>query len=99
MQTIPSVLVLGVGSFLEAESYFKSPQYADSYYFPFNPDPLCRGNNYKTYEEMRDDDQVKVALAFKKDIVVNSGWHILCDDEWVKEYAATLPKPEFNAAD
>lgn len=70
--------IFQVGSALEAESYFKSPYYQDSYYFPFNPDPLCRGNSYKVYEEMADDDAVKVALSFKKDIVVNSGWKLDC---------------------
>jgi SPP1 gp7 family putative phage head morphogenesis protein len=83
---INPIATVGVGSFLEAESYFKSPDYADSYYFPYNPDPLCRGNNYKIYDEMRDDDQVKVALAFKKDLVVNSGWEIECPSPAVKAF-------------
>lgn len=69
-----------VGSYLEAESYFKSPYFRDSYYLPWNPDPLARGNNYSIYDEMRDDDQVKVAISFKKDIVVNAGWQIICEE-------------------
>lgn len=83
---------LNIGSLLEAQTYFKSPYYHDSYYFPFNPDPLCRGNNYKIYDEMRDDDQVKVALSFKKDIVVNAGWQINCVRQDIKEYVSTSLK-------
>jgi len=64
------------GSVLEAESIFLSPDYPDSYLFPWNPDSLVSGNNYKIYDEMRDDDQVKVAIALKKDMVVNTGWEI-----------------------
>ena len=75
-----------IGSYLEAESFFKSPYYHDSYYFPFNPDPLARGNNYKIYDEMLDDDQIKVALSFKKDIVVNAGWQIVCERPDVQDF-------------
>lgn len=78
--------VLNIGSPLEAESYFRSPYYRDSYYFPWNPDPLCPGNNYSIYDDMEDDDQVKVALSFKKDIVVNSGWKIDCNRPDVVEF-------------
>lgn len=92
LDQVKPTIVLNVGSVLEAESYFKSPYYHDSYYFPFNPDPHCRGNNYKTYDEMRDDDQVKVALSFKKDIVVNAGWHVTCADPQVKEFVTTSLK-------
>ena len=77
---------MAIGSILEAESYFKSPDYQDSYYFPYNPDPHCRGNNYDTYEEMRDDDQIKVAVSFKKDVLMNSGWQIECDYPEVKQF-------------
>ncbi len=77
---------------MEAESFFKSPYYRESYYFPFNPDPLCRGNDYKIYDEMCDDDQVKVAMSFKKDIVVNSGWQIVCNDPAIKEFMETALK-------
>ena len=74
------------GSVLEAESIFLSPDYPDSYLFPWNPDSLVSGNNYKIYDEMRDDDQVKVAIALKKDMVVNTGWEIDCEEEEIKEY-------------
>jgi hypothetical protein len=67
-------------------SDFRSPYWRDSYNFPWNPDPLCRSNNYSIYDEMRDDDQVKVCLSLKKDTVVNSGWDIECEDEDVKDF-------------
>lgn len=73
------------GSPLEAESLYKSPYFPESYDFPYNPDPLCSGNNYDIYDEMRDDDQVKVAINIKKDLVVNSGWVIECEDKNIVE--------------
>ena len=82
---IPTEYTL-VGSKLEAHSVFKSPDYLPSYQFPYNPDPLCRGNNYSKYDEMQDDDQVKAALAVKKDMVVNTGWQIVCEDDAIREY-------------
>lgn len=74
------------GGKLEADSLFKSPYYPDSYDFPYNPDPLCPGNNYSTYDSMRDDDQVKAALSLKKDMVLNSGWEIICKKEDVRGF-------------
>ena len=60
------------GPKLEAESLFLSPYYPDSYIFPWNPDSLVRNNNYTIYDEMKDDDQVKVAMSLKKDMVSRS---------------------------
>ena len=57
-----------VGSRLEAESEFKSPYWGLSYDFPWNPDPLCPGNNYDIYDEMADDDQIKSVISIKKDM-------------------------------
>lgn len=71
---------------MEAKSLFQSPIFADSFYFPFNPDPLAPGNNYDTYDEMRLDDQIKAAINIKKDMVINTGWSIECEDEKVKEF-------------
>ena len=68
------------GSKMEAETYFLSPYWDLSYNFPWNPDPLCSGNNYSTYDEMREDDQVKASLTIKKDLIVNTGWKIMADD-------------------
>lgn len=87
--------VLLAGSNLEAETLYKSPYFPESYYFPYNPDPLARGNNYEIYDEMRDDDQVKVAITVKKDMVVNSGWRIECESEEIaKEITDALREME-----
>ena len=64
----------------------KSPYWALSYNFPYNPDPLCSGNNYNIYDEMIDDDQVKSVISIKKDMVVNTGWKISGDNEEVNEF-------------
>jgi len=63
---------------------FRSSYYYDSYDFPYNPDPLAAGQ-YAIYDDMKDDDQVKAAIATKKDMVINTGWQIVCDDKTVKE--------------
>jgi SPP1 gp7 family putative phage head morphogenesis protein len=68
------------------QTFFKSPYYQSSYDFPYNPDTLCAGNNYNTYDEMRHDDQVKAALSLKKDMVIGTGWMVKCDNEEAKEY-------------
>ncbi len=66
-------------------SDLRSSYFPDSYKYPYNPDPLCANNRYDTYDEMRKDQQVKSCLALKKDILVNSGWEIECEDEAVKD--------------
>jgi len=63
---------------------FRSSYYSESYNFPYNPDPLARGQ-YATYDEMKNDDQVKAAMSIKKDMVLNTSWQIVCDDENVKK--------------
>lgn len=78
--------VASAGKPLESETVYVSPVFPDSFQFPFNPDPFVPGNDYSIYDEMRDDDQIKVALALKKDMVINSGWAIECEDEKIKEF-------------
>lgn len=75
-----------VGSPLEAATTFLSSDYTPSYDFPYNPDQLVPSNNYDIYDEMRNDDQVKAAISIKKDMVVNTGWKIVCDDEEVVKF-------------
>lgn len=65
---------------------FISPYYAPAYDFPWNPDPLAAGNSYAIYDEMRHDEQIKVALSIKKDMVVNSGWQIVCESDDIAEF-------------
>lgn len=70
----------------DPKSAYISSRFADSFRFPFNPDDLATGNNYDTYDEMRHDDQVKSALATKKNIVLAPGWQIKCEDEKIVEF-------------
>ena len=60
---------------------FISSYYAKSFKFPYNPDPLVSGNNYSIYDEMRDDPQIKSTLSIKKDMIINTGWSVKCDDD------------------
>jgi SPP1 gp7 family putative phage head morphogenesis protein len=64
----------------------RSPVYQESYQYPYNPDPHCYSNDYSIYDEMRDDEQVKAAINMKKDLALNSGWSIECEDEQVKDF-------------
>lgn len=75
-----------IGTKGEAESELKSPYWALSYNFPYNPDSLCSGNDYSIYDEMKHDDQVKSAIAIKKDMVVNTGWKVQGENEEVNEF-------------
>lgn len=75
-----------IGTKSEADSEFRSPYWPLSYDFPWNPDPLCQGNNYDIYDEMIDDDQVKSAISIKKDMVVNTGWKITGDNDKINEF-------------
>ncbi len=76
---------------VEARGVYRSSYYSDSYDFPYNPDPLAAGQ-YAIYDEMKDDDQVKAAMSIKKDMVINTGWQIVCDDETIKEELETSIK-------
>lgn len=54
----------------------------DSQYNPWNADELYQKNgDYSVYEDMMKDDQVSVAMAVKKDLIIGSGWHITCEDD------------------
>lgn len=73
------------GSRFKAESLFQIPDFPDSFKFPFNPDNLTGGTTYDIYDEMKDDDQVKAVVALKKDMVINTGWEIVCENDEIKE--------------
>jgi phage gp29-like protein len=80
------------GALLSAkeDSYFISSVYPDSYVFPYNPDPLCSGNNYATYDEMLQDDQIKSVLSLKKNFITGTGWTVKCQDKEVRDYTAKM---------
>lgn len=63
-------------------TFYQSSYWADSYDNPYNIDPIWKKrSDYSIYDEMRNDDQCKVALSLKKDICLNSGWTFDCEDE------------------
>lgn len=84
------------GSMNEPVTTYKSGYYEPSWQFPYNPDKLTQGNTYKIYDEMRDDDQIKACVSFKKDICVGSGWRINCEDKEVKEFVETNLKEKLD---
>lgn len=65
------------------QGFYRSSYYYPSYDFPYNPDSLAK-SNFSTYDEMKDDDQVKAVISIKKDMVINTGWQIVCDNEKIK---------------
>lgn len=67
------------------KSSYISSDYTPSFDFPFNPDPLARGNSYVIYDEMRHDDQIKAALNTKKNILISSGWDIKCENPEISD--------------
>lgn len=77
------------GSLNNPETIYKSGYYEPSWMFPYNPDKLAQGNTYRIYDEMKDDDQVKACLSFKKDICVGSGWKINCENEEIRKFIET----------
>ena len=63
-------------------SYEESPYYESSYIKPYNPDDLYqKKGNYEIYDDMRDDDQVKAVLAFKKYLALSSGYDFVIDGD------------------
>ena len=87
MRTRKNYAVKAGGKLSSAEeTFFVTPDYSKAYQFPYNPDPLCSGNDYKTYDDMRMDDQVKAVLETKRSIVIGSGWQINCENEEIKKF-------------
>jgi SPP1 gp7 family putative phage head morphogenesis protein len=60
----------------------ESSYWPDSMRRPYNPDDLYqKTNDYSIYEDMTKDDQVTVCMEIKKDLVLGSGWDIVCEDQ------------------
>ena len=58
----------------------------ESLYRPYNPDDIWqKTGNYEIYEDMVKDDQVNVCLRLKQDLVVGTGWDIVCEEEGHEE--------------
>lgn len=64
---------------------------ADSLRNPWNTDDIyIKGGDYSIYEDMLKDDQVNIALAIKKDLIVGSGYQFICEDEDSQEIREDL---------
>lgn len=70
---------LGEVSVADPNTFYGQP-------IPYNPNELISTRGYETLDRMRKDDQVKAALAFKKNSVMASGWRIVApegqEDDW-----------------
>lgn len=85
-------------------SFKDSAYWPESSLKPYNPDDLVQRNgDYSTYEDMLKDDQVSIALKLKKDLVLASGFDIVCDydDEYNQQIkkeleAALCEDPEYS---
>ena len=76
--TAPSEDFANLGASAQKDkTYRESSYYPDSFLAPWNPDDLYQKDfTYQVYEDMLKDDQVSVATALKKDLVLASGWDI-----------------------
>lgn len=55
----------------------------------YNPDIMITRKGYKVIDEMRDDDQVKACMSFKKLSVISSGYTIASPGEQAKDWDVT----------
>lgn len=55
----------------------------------FNPSALVGAKSLKLFDEMRRDDQVKAALAFKKHAVITSGWQVTSPESQKPDWEPT----------
>lgn len=54
----------------------------DTFFNPYNSDEVYqKAGDYSIYEDMMHDDQVSVAMAVKKDLIIGSGWHIVTEED------------------
>jgi SPP1 gp7 family putative phage head morphogenesis protein len=83
---------------IDAESAYISSYFRDSQDFPYNPDPLAGSNNYKIYDEMKHDDQIKAVLSFKKDQIISPGWMIKCEEPEISEFIERNLKETLNCS-
>ena len=77
-QNMVEQLYTGIAEKTVAESSY----HADSLQRPYNPDDLFqKTGDYSIYEDMTIDDQVNVCLRLKSDLVIGSGWDIVCEED------------------
>lgn len=77
-------LYFGTAEKTQAESAY----HGDSYLKPYPPDDIWqKSGDFSIYEDMKNDDQVNIALQLKKDLVVGSGWSIVTEESGDNELA------------
>lgn len=57
---------------------------------PFNPDQLVTRKGLGVFDQMREDDQIKAALAFKKHTVLAAGWEIVSPEGMPDDWEPTV---------
>lgn len=73
-----------------------SPYYDKYQLRPYNPAELYQKFNWKVYDEMRTDDQISAILDLKKNLIVNAGFQIVCEES---EEIADFIEDEFESID
>ena len=69
----------------------RSAWVAETYQAPYNPDEVYqKSGDYSIYEDMKNDDQVSVAMQLKKDLILGSGWDIETSKEGDSDLAETI---------
>jgi len=69
-------------NFAREKTVKQAPLDPDSFYNPWNPDDLVqKHHDYSIYMDMLKDDQVSVACTLKKDLILSSGFDIVCEED------------------
>lgn len=63
-----------------------SPYFEKYQLRPYNPAELYRRKGWNVYDDMREDDQISALLHFKKNMMINSGYYLECEDDEIREF-------------
>ncbi|HEV8642063.1 MAG TPA: DUF935 family protein [Methylomirabilota bacterium] len=76
----------------EGELAFADPRrlFPGGYSMPYNPSHLASRRGLRVFDEMRRDDQVKAALAFKKHAILTTGWTVTSPEGQPDEWEPTM---------
>lgn len=73
------------------EAAFADPRrlFPGGWLTPYNPTLLISRRGWRTVEQMRQDDQIKAAMAFKKDAVLSTGWQVTSPEGFPDDWPPT----------
>lgn len=71
---------------MKSKTLATSPYYSDYQLRPYNPSELYQKFTYTIYDDMREDDQIFALLSLKKNLIINAGFQIQCEDEDIQEF-------------